>query len=913
MINEGEAAGQRELILRMVMAWAAKHTTPPSEEELQAVVMGLVPTFGFDLSDTDVRDLLDEISRVFAIRMNMGVVIAAEGYRPWLEGRREDIDWVLWNAYSQHLLNEGRSPLVVDKLNKTLDVVLDRLGDPADHGSWERRGLVIGDVQSGKTGTYIGLMDKAADAGYRIFIVLTGNTESLRQQTQSRIDEGMLGQDSKPLSKVKTQIANKPAAIGVGLLADFKSAVASMTTMTTDFRKAGLEALNFRPGPDTLMVFVTKKNATVLRNIGQWLARQTKTNGKIQVPLLFLDDEADFASVNTNNPDVDPTAINKAIRNILSQFARSSYVGFTATPFANIFINDEDPEDLFPKDFIYALEAPTNYVGPASLFGNENDAVEENVVRIIEDAQDSFPLGHLNGHNVPTLPDSLIEAIRVFLLANALRDLKGADRAPRSMLINVSRFNAVQHQLGDLVAAELARYRNAVRMHSSAYAAGAPNIELSELQSTFEIEYAREAEWADVLDVLGAAIADIEVRVMNAKRDKEYEERQLRAENPPRTIAIGGDLLSRGLTLDGLMTSYFYRRVAASDTLMQMGRWFGYRDNYEELTRVWTTEELVADYASTADSLEELRTELVRMKDQGLTPSHYGLAVKNHPTALLITARNKMRAAAAGQKAAISLRGRRIETSKVVSDRAQISANFEALDTLITKLSDEQPDAEQSLGRAARRAWRGVPKEYVSAFLAAYEAPLTLPHFSGPLADFVRNAPAEDLQRWDVLLMGGTGSEINLGGSMIRRAKRSVGHGDGIYTISGSKRRVAGSGDVAILMSEERKDQATTHFKALTTEPTKGVPDTAYVPFLERPLLILYPIEATLLDGMDGRPQQDVPLGETLVGVLVAVPERIGPEGPRPPSVDRSADVTYMLNAPAQRLWAAEYGDEDDD
>lgn len=900
---------ERAQITSMLLAWAAKKDGVPSENDLARALMGLAPLFGPNLSDQDTQGIMDEIARVLAIDMDLGVIIQAKDHKPWLTQRHDSIDWQLWNAYSQFLLNDGRSPVVVDKLNSSLDRILDHIGDPIDPGPWKRRGLVIGNVQSGKTGTYIGLMDKAADAGYRIFIVLTGNTESLRQQTQARIDEGVLGQDTKPLVRGRAHIANKPTAIGVGLLADLKNSVASMTTMTTDFRKTGLEAMAFRPGQDTLMVFITKKNKTVLDNIGEWLARQANVDGKLQVPLLLLDDEADFASINTRKEDEDPTAINAAIRNILSQFARSSYVGFTATPFANIFINDEIEEDLFPRDFIYGLEAPSNYVGPASLFASTTNDTEDRTVCILDDAEAYFPLGHKNALQVSAIPESLKRAIRAFLLANGIRDLAGHLNAPRSMLVNVSRFNLVQAQVGRLVEDELARYRNAIRLHGRLYAEGIRNPELDALRNTFELEYADgEITWDDLLRQLPTSVAEIEVRVMNSKRDKELEARMLRADNPPRTIAIGGDLLSRGLTLDGLMTSYFYRKVAASDTLMQMGRWFGYRDNYSALTRIWITAEMIADYASTADSLEELRLELIRMSDQGLTPRQYGLAVKNHPSALLITARNKMRTAVVGKKS-ISLRGRAIETPKISALDADIRANFTALTDLVRELRSTYADAEQHATRASRVIWRGVDKSAVARMLNSYTAPLTVPLFAkGSISDFVAAAEAEDLQAWDIALIGGSGRKAQIHDLEIGSARRKLERGMGSYLVSGRRQRVAGTGDVAVTQSEERRALATASFLKNSANQGRTVPDKEYIPYLERPLLLVYPIAGYFEEDDENGGLLDLPL----VGLVVAIPERIGPDGLRPPSEDRSADITYMLNTAAQRLLLDEFDDLDE-
>jgi hypothetical protein len=560
-------------------------------------------------------------------------------------------------------------------------------------------------------------------------------------------------------------------------------------------------------------------------------------------------------------------------------------------------------------------------VGPRSLFGDATEPVAVDVVREIDDAQDSFYLGHRNNHFVEELPESLIEALRAFLIANAIRDIHGHSRSSRSMLVNVSRFNAVQAQLGSLIEGELASYRNAIRLHSTAYATGSFNPELAKLEETFSNEYSGAGPtWEDVLEFLPAAVAEIEVRVMNSRRDREYEERQLRAENPPRTIAVGGDLLSRGLTLEGLMTSYFYRRVAASDTLMQMGRWFGYRDDYAALTRVWITPELVADYASTADSLEELRSELLRMRDQGLTPTQYGLAVKNHPSALLITARNKMRAAALGKKT-ISLRGRAIETHKVSSNGHHIKTNFDALESIVGILRKSDTATETVSNTSARVYWRNVDKSVVSKFLRAYTPPTGLALFSqDTVARFVNDSVAPDLQVWDVAMIGGAGDKIEIAGLTIKRAVRAIKRGDGTFLISGSKQRVAGPGDVAAILSKERRELASNEFFSLPDKAeSKSVPDREYVRYLERPLLLIYPIEGNLqpakseVEANGAGPAIEL-LPSTLVGVVIAIPERIGAgEGELGPR-DTSGEVVYMLNAAAQRLWVPEiFDDEDDD
>ena len=126
---------------------------------------------------------------------------------------------------------------------------------------------------------------------------------------------------------------------------------------------------------NTTVVFVIKKNKSILNNLIRWLkSNNADTRGVISKSLLLSDDEADNASVNTNDPEKDPTAINKAIRELLKLFRQSSYLGITATPYANIFINPDNEDemrgdDLFPRDFIYALSPPTNYIGAEDIFG----------------------------------------------------------------------------------------------------------------------------------------------------------------------------------------------------------------------------------------------------------------------------------------------------------------------------------------------------------------------------------------------------------------------------------------------------------------------------------------------------------------------------------------------------------------
>src|SRR5688500_17293780 len=323
----------------------------------------------------------------------------------------------------------------------------------------------MGDVQSGKTASYTGLCCKAADAGYRLIILLTGTLESLRRQTQERLDTGFIGLDSSGFLSTRRQ--NR--SVGVGLIDRTRTGVV-FTSRVRDFSTAIVNQLNFRlESFHEPILLVVKKNKRVMQNLHNWIRDfNVGADGYVSVPLLVVDDEADNASINTRSPDQEPTAINEQIRTLLALFHRSSYVGFTATPFANIFIDPETEtellgNDLFPRDYIYALDPPTNYIGPVQVFGGEGT---NSSLRSIEDAETIFPYGHKASLIVGELPSSLHRALDAFVLANAVRDLRAEGATHRSMLVNVSRFTDVQMQVAALLEQHLRHLQGDVRNYS---------------------------------------------------------------------------------------------------------------------------------------------------------------------------------------------------------------------------------------------------------------------------------------------------------------------------------------------------------------------------------------------------------------------------------------------------------------
>jgi hypothetical protein len=862
---------------------------------------------GATLPVSDLETVARRLAEQLAIDVDLGSVITSRDYDPWLNDRKRDIEWGRWLAYKTMLIQQRRAPTVIDKTDELTDQILDLAGDPTKPAPWARRGLVLGDVQSGKTGTYLALFNKAADAGYRLFILLAGNTEVLRQQTQARVDEAFIGRDSSNVLPRKGTNVTPSKYIGVGQIRRDLAQALGMTTVLRDFRRSSYEASNIAIQTNAAhpYVFVMKKNKRVLEALIAWLTEQASASGgMLSVPVIMLDDESDYASVNTSS-ETDPTAINRAIRDVLGLFSRSSYIAFTATPFANIFIDHGVENDLFPRDFVYSLEAPTNYVGSTQTFGT-TEAVSIDGLTDLDDVGDLIPLGHRSSHRVTELPHSLTDATDTFLLSNAIRDLRGDADQPRAMLVNVSRYKAVQRQVFDLLSEAVAETRTSIELHYADQETRHSVIQ--RIRRRFDAEYATTgATWPEVLQQLPKAISDVRVRLFNSDIDKRLAEEDAQWDRPARLIAVGGDVLSRGLTLEGLCVSYFYRRVTASDTLMQMARWFGYRDGYQDLCRIWINAESADNYRFGADSIEELKTDLRLMLRQKLTPEDFGLAVKKHPGALLITARNKMKSAQQASRA-IGLAGRRLETTTLLPDHSHHRADLNWLVETID-IGDAHDPSPNTWHR-----WRSIDSGIVAEYLERYGewAPLSDPFFSGAtLSGWVRSAKASKFSRWDIVVANGRhgADEIAIGsGRSLPLPQRVIRRDGDLLRVSGSSRRLGGPTDLAGLLDPEMRKKVEAEYRA--QEPGKSPSERIYYAYLERPALIIYPLGSTgPNEGPDGEEQHHVTIGknEYLVALKVAIPGD--------PTKVRNAegDVTYVINTVAQQNWLSEFSSADDD
>lgn len=717
-------------------------------------------------------------------------------HQDWLNSSRKK-DWHYWRRYRDYLESK-LSDTVVDGLDEATDSVLELLEDPQRTDPWDRRGLVVGHVQSGKTSNYSGLICKAADAGYKIIIVLAGLHNNLRSQTQVRLEESFLGYE--------TTLDRDPGMpIGVAEFGeDLKTNSATTRADNGDFSKAIAKHFHGISPEERPWLFVVKKQKTVLTALLNWIqtrvadATDSEDGRKLvtKLPLLVIDDEADNASVDTGEQEFDendepdeehrPKAINSLIRQVLHAFTRKAYVGYTATPFANIFIHQKgtttkEGPDLFPKAFIINLSAPSNYVGPARMFGKMTKDGRQGVLPLSRDIGDNYdeetklgwmPPKHKKTHEPlyegeRTVPPSLHEAIHAFVLACAVRELRGQGSQHSSMLVHVTRYVDVQNHVKSQVEEVIRRMRQRivrgtdsdnllVQLHDLWESDFIPTRDEVASISTNEEQPPALPLWVDVVAALPNVLADIQVRSINgtAKDALDYATPGAAL----KVIAVGGDKLARGLTLEGLCVSYFVRTTKMYDTLMQMGRWFGYRPGYLDLCRLYTSPELITWFEHIADASEELREEFDFMAQTGLTPEQYGLRVKSHEV-LTVTSPMKMRNS---ETLSLSYSGTRPQTILFHRDEKIQEANLAAAESLISNLGSyanhnfkyDRNGEVHSWSNGG--LWRDVEATKILKFLEDYTThPNATSAKASVLADFIsKMIEIGQLRLWSVGLIG---------------------------------------------------------------------------------------------------------------------------------------------------------------
>lgn len=709
-----------------------------------------------DLRDEVREQILHDRDVVF---LRPHVLTEEGGPRPWAASWDASQGYH-WQRLRYYLLDTvGRSAPEIDSLDKSSDAVLRHLEDPRPSGPREFRvqGLVLGYVQSGKTANFSALIAKAADLGYKLVVVLSGIHNSLRAQTQARLNREL-----------------GVTAQGVGLPRVGEQWVAVSTAdYNGDFHPGTFDAAVLQGNERVVMV--VKKNASVLNRLVNWMDERVPAD----LPVLVIDDEADQASINTggNRPsledfdlserdrgavpeeeELDPSRINALIRGLLNTFRRVSYVGYTATPFANVLIDPAaidrvHAHDLYPRDFILSLPRPAGYVGAQELFGREALAGEDdsidglNVVCTVPD----WEVGSLVPADKkaretwePAITDSLRKALLDFLLASAGKVHRLGDGIS-SMLIHTTQRIAQQNALGHAVGEHLATIRQGWRYDRPSIREELRHRWDNEFRPvTVEMNAANDAAFESIEDELSSVIQDVRVLVLNSSSTDllDYD-----TDPTMKVVLIGGNRLSRGLTLEQLVVSFYVREASNYDTLLQMGRWFGYRVAYADLTRLWTTQELYMRFRHLALVEEELRRQIAVYETHRITPLRFGPRIRTHP-GMKVTALNKQ---AAGQHVADSYSNQRIQTTRFrLDDQTWLEANLAASRRFFARLGPpEGPDPEAP---DRRPQWRDVPWQAIERFLTEYQTDSIMSFDAASVARYVHTQATDhaELTSWTV-------------------------------------------------------------------------------------------------------------------------------------------------------------------
>ena len=628
-----------------------------------------------------------------------------------------------WPAVADILRKAHWSGDSIEDLDGASTKVVSLLSHPKVR-TFSTRGLVVGYVQSGKTTNFTAVMAKAADRGYKLFIVLAGIHNGLRRQTQRRLVQQLV--EPNPSHWMQLTDPNK------------------------DFTPPANAAAYFAKSNKQHVLCVIKKNHTVLRKFNAWL--DSASEYLKDCPALIIDDEADQATVATNT-------INPLIREILDRLPKSAYVGYTATPFANLLI-DPSAKDLYPEHFIVNLPQPKGHYGTEVLFGREPLDGEDpedvfdgfNMIREVPQEEIALvkPSSRADADGfLPTITGSIRDSILYFWLSTAARKVRGTGNPHSTMLIHTSVKTSVHNSFHRPL--EVLR-----RDIDSSLRAADPWL-LGELRTLWDKETGRVdaelfGERKVEFDDLALTLPDV-VRTCKIIMDNSSSKDRLDYERGPVVaIAVGGNTLSRGLTLEGLAVSYFVRAVSAYDTLLQMGRWFGYRNGYADLPRIWMTSELQGWFRHLATVETEMRRDIDVYMVEDKDPMTFAVRLRMHP-ALRVTAAAKMTNAV---RAASAYGGQRVQTRYFSTASSWLSANQEAARALVKRALDEGALREDRL-RDGRYLLRNVSHEAVLNFLRSYKFHESSQECDGGLLSAYierRVKVASDLLEWNVAIIG---------------------------------------------------------------------------------------------------------------------------------------------------------------
>lgn len=850
----------------LTMLEALLDKKPTAHQELVSQAEAVLCIIKISPDDPNFRQILNEVicryeSNVGIKTFDPDVLVADPASDIWFTTRRDE-KHPYFERYRRYLRQDGWDIDVINNLELTCERTLSRCADPHVSSSVhdpKKRGMVIGDVQSGKTANYLGLINMACDYGYRVIVLLAGLTDSLRKQTQDRVDLGFIGAYSNSIGGIVKYI-------GVGIPSQQYYAI-PLTNCDYDFAKFIQKNVNAAPTDfNKPVILVVKKNAKILESVHFWLKPgEHNISGD---SILLIDDEADNASVNTNKPEYDPSTVNRRIRDIYNSFPIASYVGFTATPFANIFIDpfdkSEDDQDLFPSDFIVQLNAPDNYFGGETVF--PSDGSISSAIRILNTEEPDFiPVKHKKDLCVSVLPDSLKEAILCFLLNNVLRTLRGDKHKHRSMMINVSSLNDPQESIRHAVDSYVNMLKNIIEQDS--YKPENDFIKNTEMHwlygiymdadsrgSDFYAHIRDDFAWVDIQRQLREEIKLFESTIINNRYRGDLRYDYSAHKQGSRVIVIGGFVLSRGLTLEGLCVSYYSRSATAYDTLLQMCRWFGYRPRFQDLCRIYMSQANIDSFGAVIDAVRDLKEQFREMQVQGKSPREYGLMVKESPetlqTALLVTARNKMHHTQVFEHY-VNYGGVYSDTSKLFKDAGKNRLNRDRVERF---LSEQQAKDIFFSDVDGRYMMRGVSSADIADLIQSITIPSVNKRFDCvSLAAYIKESTI--FQTWDVVIASGDSNiKQNIQGNLLAGSIRAfrLGSSDESYIrLGGTNNRIIDPGifdSGVVITPEEKADILSKKARKHPDRPPDQLTVADWLKLRKHPLLVIYFIDLKIDD-----------------------------------------------------------------
>jgi len=833
-----------------------------------------------EIPDNFKEDILQIIKEEENIILEPANIIKDnEEYEDWLS--KEDREaWYYWPTLRKYLLyKKGLPGPSIQSLDKETDRILSMLDSPKKKIS-DKKGLVLGFVQSGKTSNYTSLIAKAADVGYKLIIVLSGTDNGLRLQTNRRLKNELVGN-------------SEGKGVPFPSSDNLKWVEFTRVDLNGDFR-AGFISPTFLQGTQPKLM-VIKKNGAVLRRLLKWLESASEEVRK-NLPLLVIDDEADLASIDTKGSYQkeedeipmeeyeDPTVINGLIRKLLDNFNRKAYVAYTATPFANILIphDNYDPrfsDDLYPKNFMVNLPKPYGYFGAEELFGSEDYVSEDeeegiDVIRTINDSEDFL----LDNYSI--MHPDMEKAILSFVLSGATRAYRSKKDFPATMLIHITLRTLEQEQLKEIVETKFNELKNEWR-----YARKEKIYE--RLQQLWKEDFLpvietkhpeKKIDFKDLERNISTFFESVQIRTLNYKSG---DSQTLDYEKEPnlKLIAIGGNKLSRGLTLEGLLVSFFTRRSKQYDTLMQMGRWFGFREGYEDLTRIYTTSELAGWFSDLAQVESELRKDMRIYEEQHLTPFEVGLMIKAHQV-MQITSPSKRRFASE-KLISKTYKNKLSQTIKFPLDNFEVLSKREENNLVATKellLNIGDPTSLRDEGPF----WKNIASNKIIDFLSKFQADEKSNRSLLPslIIEYIKKLNEEgELTNWTIAICGRKVFDNKLGevdwglkNLKIKQISRSQEK-----KIPNSLKSIVSQGDELIGFSKQQLKEvnnllANTKLQKnnaarLVRDPSEG-------------LILLYPIsksskpETKNVNRISLYENPDNPLAKNLIGMAISFPAK---------------------------------------